>query len=84
MTAPTTDVIAIGNAIVDVMAPASEQQIVDLGLAKGGMTLVDPAARANFTPPWAPRAKFRAAARPTRWRAWRSWARPAPSSARWR
>lgn len=41
MTAPTLDVIAIGNAIVDVMAPADEATIARLGLAKGGMTLVD-------------------------------------------
>lgn len=40
------DVIAIGNAIVDVMAPATDDQIEALGLAKGGMTLVD-AARAG-------------------------------------
>jgi len=40
---PRIDVIAIGNAIVDVMAPASEEDIAALGLAKGGMTLVDPA-----------------------------------------
>ena len=37
------DVVAIGNAIVDVMAPASDDQIVTLGLAKGGMTLIDEA-----------------------------------------
>jgi sugar/nucleoside kinase (ribokinase family) len=37
------DVIAIGNAIVDVMAPASDADIERLGLAKGGMTLVDTA-----------------------------------------
>jgi len=43
MTAPTLDVIAIGNAIVDVMAPAEEATIARLGLAKGGMTLVDTA-----------------------------------------
>jgi sugar/nucleoside kinase (ribokinase family) len=42
-TTATLDVIAIGNAIVDIMAPASEEQIEALGLAKGGMTLVDPA-----------------------------------------
>ena len=41
MSEPTIDVIAIGNAIVDVMAPAREEDIVRLGLAKGGMTLVD-------------------------------------------
>lgn len=35
------DVIAIGNAIVDVMAAASEDDIARLGLAKGGMTLID-------------------------------------------
>jgi hypothetical protein len=34
-------VIAIGNAIVDVMAPAADDAIAALGLAKGGMTLVD-------------------------------------------
>ncbi len=41
--ASTFDVIAIGNAIVDVMAPASDADIEQLGLAKGGMTLVDTA-----------------------------------------
>jgi sugar/nucleoside kinase (ribokinase family) len=46
MTAPTLDVIAIGNAIVDVIAPSEEETIARLGLAKGGMTLVD-AARAQ-------------------------------------
>ncbi len=37
------DVIAIGNAIVDVMAPAAEEDIARLRLAKGGMTLIDTA-----------------------------------------
>lgn len=37
----TIDVVGIGNAIVDILAHASDQQIVDLGLAKGTMTLVD-------------------------------------------
>ena len=46
MTQPAIDVIAIGNAIVDVMAPCSDADIARLGLAKGGMTLVD-AARAH-------------------------------------
>jgi len=41
MTQPTHDVIAIGNAIVDVMAPCSDADIVRLGLAKGGMMLID-------------------------------------------
>jgi sugar/nucleoside kinase (ribokinase family) len=41
MTQPTTDVIAIGNAIVDVMAPCDDALIETLGLARGGMTLID-------------------------------------------
>ncbi len=41
MTDPRYDVVAIGNAIVDVMAPCSDELIEELGLAKGGMTLVD-------------------------------------------
>jgi sugar/nucleoside kinase (ribokinase family) len=35
------DVAAIGNAIVDVIAPASDQFLADQGLIKGSMTLVD-------------------------------------------
>ena len=41
MSQPSIDVIAIGNAIVDVMAPASEELVASLGLERGGMTLVD-------------------------------------------
>ena len=41
MSSPAYDVIAIGNAIVDVMAPCSDAEIERLGLAKGGMTLID-------------------------------------------
>ena len=41
MSEPLYDVIAIGNAIVDVMAPCDDAEIATLGLAKGGMTLVD-------------------------------------------
>ncbi len=41
MSAPHYDVIAIGNAIVDVMAPCDDADIQKLNLAKGGMTLVD-------------------------------------------
>lgn len=43
MSDPLYDVIAIGNAIVDVMAPCEDADIARLGLAKGGMTLVDTA-----------------------------------------
>jgi sugar/nucleoside kinase (ribokinase family) len=38
---PRYDVIAIGNAIVDVMAPCEEALLTKLGLNRGGMTLVD-------------------------------------------
>lgn len=41
MTSPAFDVIAIGNAIVDVMAPCSDALIDQLGMTRGGMTLVD-------------------------------------------
>jgi sugar/nucleoside kinase (ribokinase family) len=40
-TPPRFDVIAIGNAIVDVLSPADDATIADLGLNRGGMTLVD-------------------------------------------
>ncbi len=41
MLEPQIDVIAIGNAIVDVMAPCEDALIEQLGLVRGGMTLVD-------------------------------------------
>ncbi len=41
MPQPSIDVIAIGNAIVDVMAPSSDEMIERLGLVRGGMTLID-------------------------------------------
>ena len=41
MSQPSTQVIAIGNAIVDVMAPCADELIARLGLVRGGMTLVD-------------------------------------------
>ncbi len=41
MSAPTRDVIAIGNAIVDVMAPCDDALIDRLGMTRGGMTLID-------------------------------------------
>ncbi len=41
MSDPTLDVVAIGNAIVDVLAPADDALVERLGLAKGAMNLVD-------------------------------------------
>jgi sugar/nucleoside kinase (ribokinase family) len=38
---PEIDVIAIGNAIVDVMAPCEDALIERLGMTRGGMTLID-------------------------------------------
>ena len=41
MTQPTLDVLAIGNAIVDVIARADEAFLAAEGMAKGGMQLID-------------------------------------------
>lgn len=41
MSKPAKDVIAVGNAIVDVMAPCEDALIEQLGMARGGMMLVD-------------------------------------------
>lgn len=41
MSGPAFDVIAIGNAIVDVMAPCEDGLVESLGLNRGGMTLID-------------------------------------------
>jgi sugar/nucleoside kinase (ribokinase family) len=39
--ATTYDVVAIGNAIVDVLAQATDEELRELGLAKGTMSLID-------------------------------------------
>jgi len=41
MSEPRYDVIAIGNAIVDVMAHCTDELIEELGLTRGGMMLID-------------------------------------------
>lgn len=46
MTSATLDVVAVGNAIVDIIASADDSLILAEGLTKGGMQLVD-AARAD-------------------------------------
>ena len=43
MTEPRYDVIAIGNAVVDVIASCQEDLIQELQLNRGGMTLIDEA-----------------------------------------
>lgn len=48
-TPPLYDVIAIGNAIVDVLSPCDDATIETLGLNRGGMTLIDaPQARTIY------------------------------------
>ena len=42
------DIAAIGNAIVDVIAPATDAWLVENGLDKGAMMLVDPARSAEI------------------------------------
>ncbi|WP_435419071.1 adenosine kinase [Parerythrobacter aurantius] len=48
MTEPRYDLIAIGNAVVDVIASCSEELIVELELNRGGMTLIDEARAAEL------------------------------------
>ncbi|MEQ1547013.1 MAG: adenosine kinase [Chakrabartia sp.] len=43
MSAPTLDIVAIGNAIVDVIASTTDEFIVSAGLTKGSMQLLDAA-----------------------------------------
>jgi adenosine kinase len=43
VTSPSLDVLAIGNAIVDVLARAEEDFLASHGMAKGAMTLIDEA-----------------------------------------
>jgi sugar/nucleoside kinase (ribokinase family) len=43
MTEPTLDIVAIGNAIVDVIAQADDEFVLSEGVAKGSMRLMDEA-----------------------------------------
>ena len=43
MTEPTLDIVAIGNAIVDVIAQADDDFVTSIGVAKGSMRLMDEA-----------------------------------------
>lgn len=43
MSEPRFDIVAIGNAIVDILAHAEDALIAELGLVRGGMQLVDAA-----------------------------------------
>lgn len=48
MPEPTYDIVAIGNAIVDVLAQADEDFLASVGLTKGAMQLLDEAASADL------------------------------------
>ena len=48
MTEPRYDIIAIGNAVVDVIASCGEDLIEELELNRGGMTLIDEARAAEL------------------------------------
>ena len=50
----TLDVLGIGNAIVDTISRAEDDDLVALGLAKGGMALVDETRAAVPTKKWGP------------------------------
>ncbi|MEO5938382.1 MAG: adenosine kinase [Sphingomonas sp.] len=47
MTSPTYDVVAIGNAIVDILSQATDEFIVAEGMTKGGMQLIFDSAAAD-------------------------------------
>ena len=49
MSHPTYDVVAIGNAIVDILAQADDAFIESIGVAKGSMQLVDAQQSAALT-----------------------------------
>ncbi len=54
MTAPRYDIVAIGNAIVDVLARAEDAFIVERNLVKGSMRLIDADEAANLYAAMAP------------------------------
>jgi sugar/nucleoside kinase (ribokinase family) len=49
MTSSTYDVVAVGNAIIDILKPVSDQFLAEEGIAKGGMTLIDEARADHLT-----------------------------------
>lgn len=49
MTSSTYDVVAVGNAIIDILKPVTDQFLAEEGIAKGGMTLIDEARADHLT-----------------------------------
>jgi sugar/nucleoside kinase (ribokinase family) len=49
MTSSTYDVVAVGNAIIDILKSAADSFLVEENIAKGGMTLIDEARADHLT-----------------------------------
>ncbi|MEZ5959630.1 MAG: adenosine kinase [Hyphomonadaceae bacterium] len=49
MTSSTYDVVAVGNAIIDILKSAPDSFLVEENIAKGGMTLIDEARADHLT-----------------------------------
>ncbi len=49
MTTSTYDVVAVGNAIIDILKPVSNGFLAEEGIAKGAMTLIDEARADHLT-----------------------------------
>ncbi len=49
MTSSTYDVVAVGNAIIDVLQSAPDAFLAEENIAKGGMTLIDEARADHLT-----------------------------------
>lgn len=49
MTSSLHDVVAVGNAIIDILKPASDAFLAEENIAKGGMTLIDEARADHLT-----------------------------------
>jgi len=49
MTSSTYDVVAVGNAIIDILKSAPDSFLAEEGIAKGGMTLIDEARADHLT-----------------------------------
>ncbi|MBL8547241.1 MAG: adenosine kinase [Hyphomonadaceae bacterium] len=49
MTTSTYDVVAVGNAIIDVLKPVSDAFLAEEGITKGAMTLIDEARAEHLT-----------------------------------
>lgn len=49
MTSPAYDVVAVGNAIIDILKSVPDSFLTEEGIAKGGMTLIDEARADHLT-----------------------------------